>query len=580
MKTFDIQNGDVQVMGFWGIDERAGDAKKFKMAENVSGIAGASVKTRGRRAAVRSLYNGEGFFGDDTLAYVDGGKLYYGALEITGVNLSPGQKTILKMGQYLMIFPDEVYVDINNTSKYGSMNSTFSAYGGGVAVVDTSGNTITYTTVSELPKDASEDTYCVVKEDGAFVMKRYNGKIWNNVKTYVKIFASGIGGSFAVGDVVYCTGLSFVPQKYFTIVKRDNSALYYEGVIDKTYAVNAFSIKRVVPTFDYVTVSGNRLVGVRRGKDKSGNYVSRMYVSRLNDPFNFAPEGGGLVADIDICGTFTGVCDYLGSPVAFSESEIIEARIKNATLITTLIKGYGVESGAHKSIAQTRGALYYKSRHGVCRYDGSYPELISEDIGNLSLSKNGSPAIALGEKYYICASSDLGTAKIYVYDVNDRIWYAENETDVMDFAICKGHIYALCGFGQEFGIVLMDYDGASEDMRSYLVQDGYFIIESDVSWSLESAEIGSQSFEGVCPIKIALRIKKNEGKRISIGVLYDGEAGGETATVFEAASGTVTVPITPRRCDSFRIIVSGEGEAEIFGLMAQYREGGQVKGWK
>jgi hypothetical protein len=563
----------------YGIDANGLEQTKLKCAENVFGKAGASVKTRGRRAAIRALYRGEGFFGDDTLAYVDGGKLYYGGQEIIGLNLSSGEKTLLKLGNYLMVFPDQVYVNVNDHTQYGSMNSTYSAFGGGVATVNSSGTTLSYTVVEQLPSDAVKGVYCAIKENGVLVMKYYNGDLWENVKTYVKVSASGIGASFAVGDVVHCTGLKFVAENHFTIAKRENSALYYDGVLDKSYAVSTFSLKRVIPTFDYVTVSAGRLVGVLRGKDKDGKYISRIYASRVNDPFNFAVEAGGIMTDVDICGPFTGICDYLGAPIAFSESEIVECRVKNGAFITTLIKGYGVQDGAHKSICQTRGALYYKSRYGICRYDGSYPELISEDIGRTYITKNGSPAIACGEKYYVCLEDEEKKENIYVYDVCDRLWYSEGGFDVICFALCKGHLYALCGYDEEYSIMLMDYDSASEDMRSYLVQDGYLFVEPKVRWRFESASIGIESFGSVCPIRILLRIQKPQRDMLDIGLIYGDGIQENVVSVENAASGTVTVPITPQRCDSFRIIVSGEGQAEIFGFKACYRDGGIENGW-
>lgn len=564
---YKIKNDEMRISE---LDARNGGVS---FSENLYGSTDKSLIARGKRACIRKLTLGEGLMGDDTLAYVDNGRLYYGGLEITGLYLTPGEKRILKVGKFLVIFPDEVFFNLENHDDCGSMNSTYMAYGSYITVSDSLGTKLEYGTVNELPESAEEKTYCLLKEaSGNLVLKQMLKGMWQNADSYIKIMAGGIGASFRTGDTVYCTGLKeTVGGTYFKIGKRMKDALLIKGVlVTNGYSSSTIQLSRTVPIFDYVTVSGGRLFGVRRGTDRDGNLVCRMYGSAVGDPFNFAPEGGGLVMDLDINGMFTGLCDYLGNPVAFTENEIIEARVKGNSLIGTLVKGYGVEKGANKSIAQYGGALYYKSRAGICYYDGSYPEIIGEQAS----SEQASCGIAINGKYYLSAENGIS-----VYDIKAKKWCKENACGVIAFAECKCSLYALCRDTDGDFIVLMDYDNSDSDARFYLADEGYPLVEEAVSWRLESADIGAGEFDSVCPVRIAVKMKNGGNYPICVTVAYDGEHS-FAKSITSALNGTVEIPLPLRRCESFKIIIEGRGKVKLSGLQAYYRAGGKARGWK
>ena len=541
-------------------------------SENLYGSTDGAFAARGRRARIRPLASGDALMGDDTLAYVDNGRLYYGGLEISNLYLTPGEKKILKVGNFLVIFPDEVFLNLENYSDCGSLNAKYTQYGSRVTVTDANGNALNYETVTELPEEASEGTYNLLKTtSGELIMKRFLRGIWHDAKSYIKIMAGNIGVSFREGDTVYCTGFSDTIGSYFKIAKKTTNYLLIEGTMSiKEYSSGSIQLTRTIPSFDYVTVSGGRLFGVRRGADKSGKLICKMYGSAIGNPFNFAPEAGGVVMDLDINGTFTGICDYLGSPVAFTENEIIEARLKGGALIGTVVKGYGVEKGAEKSISQYASALYYKSKAGVCYYDGSYPEVILPT----SLSEQGCCGIATNGKYYM--SSENG---ISVYDIKDKKWIRENGCGVVAFAECKGSLYALCKDTDGDFIVLMDFDAADDEVRYYLAEESYPIVEEAVAWRVDSIEIGKGDFDSVCPVRIALKMKNSVQYPFSVTVIYDGER--EFSKSFSLSlNGTVEIPLPLRRCDSFKIKIEGKGEVSLIGLQAYYRVGGKARGWK
>jgi len=562
-----------------GINKR-GNARNGALysATDMSSRAFPYLCPRARRATVRKLSSPDGLHGDDTLAYVDGGRLYYGGLEISGLTLSDGEKDILKLGKYLLIFPDEVYFNTANESDFGAMSVGFTAQNGRVCCVDTQLNEITYAIVTKEPDGASVGDWCAIQgSDGALRLKRFDGYVWNEAETLLKLSASGIGASFRDGDTVECNGLDGISTG-FRIVKRSEDALYFEGTVSAAVSLGAFGVSRTVPIFDCQTVSGGRLYGVRRGRDKSGNLVCRIYASAENDPLVFSGLGGGAMMDIDIAGAFTGICDYLGSAVAFSESDIVETRIKNGALIGTVIKGYGLESGAKRSIASAGGALYYKSSVGVCIYDGSYPERISDCLGGgVSVAEHGCPAIFASGKYYIKLNDrELGSA-IYVYDTENGLWSRETDPGVKRFAKRRENVYALLESGE---LILLDSEQADENELTYCSGSGYPIIEEGFAWSFETAEIGSDNLKSVCPVRLALRLVKNKDSEVKIGVIYDGQTICGETVVGRETFGAVSVPIPLKRADTFRLRISGSGECVFKGFAVQYRAGGEAKAWR
>ena len=399
--TARVNNKKAVVSDFSGINRYSGQ-RGLKDCENLCASEMPFLAVRGRRAALRALSSPQGIYADDTLAYVDGNRLYYGALEVSGLYLSSGEKQILRLGKYLIVLPDEVYCNTQDISDCGSMSAYFSSETGvSVSCVDEELSPIlSYGVTTDEPDGANIGEYCAIKnDDGTYVIMQFDGNVWNEIKSYIKIAGSGIGAGFNVGDTVHCSGLGNVIGNHFTVTHKTADALFCEGAIAAAFTAMSVSIQRIFPRFDFCTVSEGRIYGVRRGRDKGGDFVSRIYASAKNDPFNYSPYCGGMYADVDISGAFTALCDRVGTPIAFSESDIVEIHSSGGWLYPHVIHCYGVESGAHKSAVCDSGIIYYKSSVGVCAYDGSYPECISGSLGRkLKCSEEGSPAICVGGK--------------------------------------------------------------------------------------------------------------------------------------------------------------------------------------
>ena len=82
------------------------------------------LSTRRKRSVKASLIEGKGLIAKDTLAWIDGNKLYYNGNEIEGITLNNQEpKQLLSMGAYLCIFPDKIYLNTKDFTDCGSMES-------------------------------------------------------------------------------------------------------------------------------------------------------------------------------------------------------------------------------------------------------------------------------------------------------------------------------------------------------------------------------------------------------------------------------------------------------------------------
>lgn len=580
-----IKNETVTVTDLGGIGGKSGEKGGLRFCENLLSDGQRSLSVRGRRAVIRELGSLDGIFADDTLVYADSGRLFYGGLQVDGIYLTGGDKRILKHGKYVIVFPDEIYYNTADPSDYGSLSVSYS-FDTGVYACCVNGQLeeISYSVLGKVPDGAESGDYCAVRTtDGSLTMKRYDGSSWIPEQCYIKVYAPSIGKSFRVGDTVECRGLEKAVGGAFKIIAKQDNALFCEGILEaRVDATGQFSATRDFPKLDFVTVSGGRIWGVRRGRDNFGSLVSRIYASSEGDPFNFSELSGGMYCDIDVCGAFTGICDYLSSPIAFTESEIIEVLVKNGRLIPTVIKGYGVETGADNSIVCEQGKLYYKSGVGVCRYDGSYPERISPEVEYaLKITPTGAPAVAVSGRYYVKLSDGLSDSALYVYDIEHGKWYRENDIGVKAFAKRHENAYALFDNGEARGIMLMNYDEAHENERCYCCAQGYPLVEDEIKWSFQSQSLWADELSAILPIRLAVRMKKPQESSVRVGMIYDGEVRPSDVTeISRGTDGAVNVPVKSKRCDTARLFIEGQGQFKLLGYALTYRSGGESRAWK
>ena len=199
----------VTVDRFLGLDRRAGSAMGcFQNMENLWSGGYPALETRPARGEAAVLSKPNGLTCRDALVWVDGTALYIGG-EKTGLALSDGEKQLVNMGAYLLIWPDRKYINTQDLSDFGSMeNRNVTAGEVTTALCRSGGEELgDYAAGAAAPDAPEAGTLWLDTSDAEPVMKRYDGSAWLDVENVcTKISAAGIGRGFAAGDGVTVEG--------------------------------------------------------------------------------------------------------------------------------------------------------------------------------------------------------------------------------------------------------------------------------------------------------------------------------------------------------------------------------------
>lgn len=311
-----------------------------------------------------------------------------------------------------------------------------------------------------------------------------------------------------------------------------------------------------MPKTDYVVESSNRLWGCRYGTNNNGDFVNEIYASKLGDFKDWVPLEDATVATsaysvpVGTSGAFTGAINYGGKPIFFKEDcmhRVFGDFPSNYQVQTIMCKG--VQEGCSKSLAIVNDILYYKSRSGICAFDGSLPVEISMQFGDKQY-KNA-VAGAIGDKYYVSMQDESGKWHMFAYDTIKRLWHREDDTQATQFCNHKGELYYI------------DY----ADNNIHTVK-GTGVIETDpIPWSAETGILGANTPDNKYVSRLDLRMSIARGSELAVYIEYDSMGDWEKIADIEGLTlNTFTIPVQPRRCDHFRLKFVGEGEAKIFSI--------------
>lgn len=275
----------VTVDRFLGLDRRAGSAMGcFQNMENLWSGGYPALETRPARGEAAVLSKPNGLTCRDALVWVDGTALYVGG-EKTGLALSDGEKQLVNMGAYLLIWPDRKYINTQDLSDFGSMENRNVTAGEVTTSLCRSGGEELgdYAAGAAAPDAPEAGSLWLDTSDAEPVMKRYDGSVWLDVENVcTKISAAGIGRGFAAGDGVTVEGCE---------AQALNGLHVLDAAGDDWIAVPAATAKvgsqtaevtaaRRVPDMDFVVEQGNRLWGCKYGI-VDGRPVNEIYASKL-----------------------------------------------------------------------------------------------------------------------------------------------------------------------------------------------------------------------------------------------------------------------------------------------------------
>lgn len=591
------------------------------------------------RETAKALDNpANGLLGTDKLAYVDGQKLIYDGREVL-TDLIDGEKRLVAFGASILVYPDQKYYNtvtdnsgVMEDVETVSGSGTFDVRG---LTVDSNSSTVTGSVFgfeNKPPISIDKDGYITIHVDYAgeegvkatsapiytkestqfynvpafsgpakYVDARNvtkirirNGKLeyaaagklvkhyYNNNQgkrkwfwdleditwarfpvTYLRVSLSA-NGYLWNGD----TPVKSAGGKIYLDDPGDLSSVFQSMVVDDNKVAYTYNwTKSNLPRLDHVCALDNRLWGCRNGMQAGSNTdVNEIYCSALGD-FKKWNTFQGISTDpwyagVAEPGPFTGAVAYGGNPIFFKEDCAYVISGSYPPYTVTVLHIDGVARGAARSIREVDGALYYKSRYAVMRYTSSSIGSVSDRLGRLP---DAVPATAgsFGGKYYLSLAG-----KVHVYDTKRGMWCTEDDCGAVDFATADGKLYIAAGKEDANGkYPLYEVSGDAE-------------AEADMPWSFTTPRIGYGLPNRKYVSRVLIRLEIGDAALPTVELSRDGGAWEALSCAARvgtdgARTGSITIPIRPRRCESFRIRVSGVGAYKLTGITKYMEESGR-----
>lgn len=523
----------------------------------------ASRRPRGKRL---ELEKPQGMLAKESLAYIQKGRLYYDG-QPTPLTVTEGEKQMVSMGATICIFPDKVYYNTADPSDWGSMEARYSSTGAvSCTLCRIDGTEYQSPRVADTPTAEPENGELWIDSSGETdTLKQWSGEsqCWTEIPTVytrLRFVSQGeLPGMFRTLDGVEISGCEIGQLNGTKIIQaigggeREPDYIVITGLIRE--AVNqtqgSIRIERTAPDMDFVCESQNRLWGCRYGNDGEKN-LNEIYGCALGDFKNWRQYQGlstdSWTASVGSDGPWTGAVNYLGSPMFFKENTIHRVTVSPYgahRLNETVCRG--VQPGSHGSLAVVNETLYYKATNEVCAYQGGFPVSVSAALGDERYSN--AAAGSAGDRYYISMDDEKGERWVFVYDIGRGIWMKEDGLPVRCFARLDSRIYAMTEDG------LWSMNGEDGEPEAY------------VDWMAESGILYYQYPDKKYVSRFNLRMSMEEGAWMDIFIQYDSDGIWERkGRIRLSGTGTVTVPVCPRRCDHMQIRLEGRGQFRLFSI--------------
>lgn len=554
---------------FAGYDHnRSIAANAFYDMKNMSSDGYPLLQSRARRGVVRQMETPQGILAKDAMAWADGGKLYYNGAEIVGLTLTEGEKQLVSMGAYLLIWPDKKYLNTKDLTDFGGLEASYASSGTVTYLLcGADGSPLSKVSATK-PEEPKGGEYWIdtTQTPHSLMMWSESSEMWIGVATvYTKIQAVGIGKPFREGDGVEISGAAYggdsdVVQAQFEelngtkiIYAKDEDYIVVVGLIDLTYeqTEGTVTVKRAVPDMDYVCEAQNRIWGCKYGM-VDGKAVNELYCCALGDFKNWNRFLGiatdAWAASVGSDGAWTGAANYLGYPTFFKENVIHRIAISSAGAHQmTETVGRGVQNGSGKSLCVVNEVLYYKAREGVCAYDGSFPSAVGEALGDVRY--HNAVGGGCGGKYYLSMRDGANAWHMFCYDTAKGLWHREDDLHALCFTQMDGELYAI--------------DAETKQLLALHGSQG--TPETAVKWAAETGLIGYTTVEQKYVSRFNLRMLLPRGSRADMYIQYDSDGVWHHCGHMEGVgTKSFLLPVRPRRCDHFRLRIEGEGEVRVY----------------
>lgn len=496
------------------------------------------------------------------------------------------ESSIVRMGNYLCVFSleDKQVIKIEDIPSV-QQNIDVSAVGTiQVQPCTLDGSQINPVVRETAPTAPTDGSYWMDISSDLHTLKQWSKSegVWHAVPTsYVKLIQTGIGEKFNrfdgirvwaatdLGGLLSKDGDGSGHSSYFVVEDKSDDALIVAGLCDQAVisGVSA-NVSRSSPHMEYVVECGNRLWGC-------SNDGKEIYASKLGDPFNWNCYMGistdSYAATIGAPGKFTGAIAYAGTVYFFKSDCMIKVQgTEPSNFRVNEIPCDGVQNGSNHSLCVAEGMLFYQSRIGVMRYDGSLPVKISDDLGTTYY--HDAVGGAADGRYYISMIDAQNQAHLFVYDIQRNMWHREDGACIKHCAQVGNELYGIgddeSGTQQMFAL---NYHPERHP------NDSKLLLEKNVVFLAETGDRGLESPDRKYIGQIQLRCMLAAGGNLCLDIQYDSDGEwNRVADITVTSKRTLTLPITLRRCDHYRLRFSGHGECRIYSITETIEAGGRT----
>ena len=316
----------------------------------------------------------------------------YSQIERDKLKLSRSKKQMMFFGNRLVIFPDAVFVELNDflidagqyTEWYKlgyerTINITEKAFLL-IKPCDAEGNEMSGTASATAPASPTEGSIWIDTSDDKVVWKKYSAATWITLTdVYVELSIATTmsdhwdiraGDAVTVGGVGELNGSHIVIKAYSLEGAADVKRFVINGIVSEKKKITSgtFTMKREIPQMDFVVQAQNRLWGCRYHdaesyQDKS---INEIYACKLGDARNWNVFQGlstdSYTASCGTMGKFTGAANVNGYPVFFKENCYHKVHISSSGAHQITDKAVqGVQDGCGGSVTMIDDICYYKS---------------------------------------------------------------------------------------------------------------------------------------------------------------------------------------------------------------------------
>ena len=547
---------------FRGLNRRAGAAEnEFAAMENMTGSQYPLLAPRDPRGKARGLKKLNGMLGGAALCLVDGTDFLYDG-NVYG-QVTDSEKLLVRMGAKILIFPDKQAFD-TETRSFSALDNHVTVSGVKVVPLLADGTALgTVTEGDAPPTEAENGAFWLDTRDKQLKQYSTAQEQWAAVTgTKLALQAVGIGVGFRAGDGVRIRGTGLAELEDVCLLEKvaDNEVQVTGLLSRERYIDEHVTLDRDVPDLVLAAELNNRVWGVEADSQE-------IRACKLGDPTNWNVYAGvatdSYAVSVGSDGVFTGICSFMGYVLFLKEGwlhKLYGTKPADFQLTATLARG--VEAGAWRTLCPVGDTLYYKGTDGVYAYDGSLPVRVSWDWDELA--RKGLSAAEDRGRYVIGLKDATGAGEVLVYDPAHGMWHREDGICVPGMARAAGETW----MADETHLVLWSRNG------TLLAGLADSVMEDAVRWRAETADWNQKRPDKVALVKLMLRAYLEEGTELTVEVQYDADkVWHRAAQVIGTGKGTMEIPVFPRRCDHFRLALSGVGGAVIYSIAREYLPG-------